>query len=133
MKFATDTTAMKKLGLALGVSLALSSAPVLAGGSFSKHDADSNGQLSKDEFYGTAADMGRYSDWDANSDGLLDENEWNDAEFSYDLNTWDGNSDGYVDAGEFYDSTFDYFDEDNNDYWSDTEWDDAGDNGWLDV
>lgn len=131
--FSKTPDTVKKFCLALGVSLALCSASALADGAFSKLDKDGNGQLSKQEFRSTASDSKKFSGYDSNRDGMLGENEWNEADFDYEWATWDGNSDGFVDADEFNEGTFDYFDENEDGHWDGNEWDDAGDDGWLDV
>ncbi len=67
----------------LGLALALSA--TTASASFSSQDANDDGKVSKDEFYGSAADYGTYSDWDLNDDGLIGDDEF--AELGYD---WEG-------------------------------------------
>lgn len=114
-----------------GIALAFASTSAFA--AFSDQDANGNGQLSKDEFYGTMADQGKYSDWDLNGDGLIDEDEFNELGYDWDYDTWDANDDGYLDSGEFYDGLYTTYDEDENGHWDDGEWDDAGDAGILDV
>lgn len=101
--------------------------------SFESMDTNQNGEISKDEYYGSIADMGTYSDFDWNSNGLIEENEFGDIDVDGDFDTWDANNDTYLDSGEFYDGVFDTYDADNNDVWDDNEWDDAGDAGIFDV
>ena len=85
----------------LGLALAIGTTPAFAA-SFSELDSNGNQELSRDEFYGGVADIGTYSDWDANSDGLLDENEFNEIGGDWDYDTWDADANAYVDPGEFY-------------------------------
>ena len=96
-------------------------------------DANGDGKLSKDEYYGSVSDFGTYSDWDQNDDGLIDEGEFNDLGYDWDYDTWDASSDGYVDSGEFYDGYFGVYDENEDGHWDNGEWDDAGDDGFFDV
>ncbi|MDV6317488.1 hypothetical protein [Chromohalobacter sp. HP20-39] len=114
-----------------GIALALASTGAFA--SFSSQDADGNGKVSKDEFYGAVSDQGKFSDWDLNGDGLIDEDEFNELGYDWDYDTWDANSDGYLDSGEFYDGIYTTYDANEDGHWDDGEWDDAGDDGWLDV
>lgn len=99
----------------------------------SNWDANSDGSVSQDEFYGGISDAGLYPDWDMDNDGLIDENEFAEIGIDEDYDTWDVNEDGYLDSGEFYDGTYSYYDENEDGHWDDGEWDDAGDAGWFDV
>ena len=100
---------------------------------FDDADANNSGEVSKDEFYGLVSDAGIYSDWDTDSDGFIDENEFNELGLDEDFDSLDANDDSYLDSDEFYDGYFTAFDDDNDGYWSDYEWDDAGDAGLFDV
>lgn len=101
--------------------------------SFDTADTDNSGEISKDEFYGLVSDAGIYSDWDADSDGFIDENEYNDMDLAADFDELDINDDSWVDSDEFYDGYFTAFDENEDGHWNDLEWDDAGDAGLFDV
>lgn len=103
------------------------------GVSFESMDTNENREISKDEYYGSIADMGTYSDFDWNSDGLIEENEFSEIDVDGDFDAWDANNDDYLDSGEFYDGVFDQYDADNNDIWDNNEWDDVGDVGVFDV
>lgn len=117
--------------LATAVSLAASFA--LAETSFESLDADSDGSVSKDEYYGLVSDAGVFADWDADSDGLIDENEFEGIGLDDDYASWDMDGNDYVDSGEFYDSYFGYYDRDEDSHWNGTEWDDAGETGVFDY
>lgn len=115
----------------LGFVLALSSTAAFA--SFSGQDVNGDGQLSKDEFYGTVADAGTYSDWDLNDDGLLDEDEIAELDVDWDYDTWDANADGFLDSGEVYDGIYTTYDANEDGHWDQGEWDDAGEDGFFDL
>lgn len=115
----------------LGLALAIGTTPAFAA-SFSELDSDGNQELSRDEFYGGVADIGTYSDWDANSDGLLDENEFNEIGGDWDYDTWDADANAYVDSGEFYDGYYASYDANEDGHWDGGEWDDAGEAGIFD-
>mgnify|MGYP000088422713 CR=1 FL=1 len=135
MKFLNNQNmTFRKTTLALGVLFALGSGAAAAT-TFATADTNGNGKISKDEYYGYVGDVGIYGDWDLNDDGLLDEDEWTDVDYSYDYDydTWDLNDDGYLDDDEVYVGTFDTFDVDDDTYLDNDEWDDAGDEGWFDV
>lgn len=118
----------------IALALALSSTAAFAGDNgFNDYDANSDGNLTTDEFYGSASDWGTYSDWDANDDGLIEEDEWDDIGWDYSYSDWDADSDGYLDSGEFYDGVYDTFDANDDGNWSETEWDDAGEAGLYDL
>lgn len=118
----------------LTAALALSAltGPALAQ-TFATYDENSDGNITKDEFYGTVADTGTYADWDANDDGLLDEEEFGALEADWDYDTWDADADGYVDADELYDGYYTSYDVDENGHWDNGEWDDAGEEGLFDL
>lgn len=59
-----------------------------AASNFEAQDANSDGNISKDEFFGSVSDVGIYSDWD------------------YDFVTWDVDGNSYLDGGEVYDGYF---------------------------
>ena len=101
--------------------------------SFDSADTNSDGEISKDEFYGLVSDAGLYADWDYDNDGFVDENEYNDMDLTVDFDELDVNDDSYVDSDEFYDGYFTAFDDDEDGYWTGYEWDDAGDAGLFDV
>lgn len=100
---------------------------------FQAQDENGDGKISKDEYYGLASDMGIYADHDANDDGLIETNEFDEIGWDYDYDAWDLNEDSYLDSGEFYDGYFGEFDEDENGHWDNGEWDDAGDGGLFDI
>jgi hypothetical protein len=101
--------------------------------SFDSADTNSDGNISKDEFYGLVSDAGIYPDWDYDSDGFIDENEYNDLGLTEDFDGLDANNDSYLDADEFYEGYFSAFDGNEDGHWSGYEWDDAGDGGLFDV
>ncbi|MDW5377686.1 hypothetical protein R6258_12210 [Halomonas sp. HP20-15] len=118
--------------LIFGIALALGSTGAFAA-SFESQDANGDGKLSKDEFYSSVSDIGTYSDWDLNDDGLIDDNEFGKLNNDWTYGEWDANGDNYVDSGEFYDGIFTNFDADENGNWDDGEWDDAGNAGLFDI
>ena len=78
-----------------------------------------------------------FDGWDANDDGLLDDDEFGLASSDWDIgddsfDTWDVNDDGYLDDDEMSDGLFDTWDDDDDDQLVGTEYDDAGEAGWLD-
>lgn len=122
----------KSVLIALALTLS-SSAAFAANNDFNDYDTNGDSNLTADEFYGSVADWGTYSDWDANGDGLVDENEWNDLGWDYSYNYWDADSDGYLDSGEFYDGVYDTYDANEDGHWNNGEWDDAGEAGLFDM
>ena len=117
------------------VTLSLLASLAYAGGdqSFGSVDADNSGTVTKDEFYGSVGDLGTYSNWDNNGDGLINEEEFSEIGVNENFADWDANNDDYLDADEFYEGTYITFDENEDGHWQDNEWDDAGDAGWLDA
>ena len=101
--------------------------------SFDTADTNNDGSVSKDEFYGLVSDAGIYSDWDYDSDGFIDENEYGDIGLDEDFDALDADDNAYVDSGELYDGYFSLYDEDEDGHWNDLEWDDAGDAGLFDL
>ena len=101
--------------------------------SFDTADTNGDGEISKDEFYGLVSDAGIYADWDADSDGFIEEEEFNEIGLDDDFDTWDADENSYLDTNEFYEGYFTAFDEDENGHWNNYEWDDAGDGGLFDV
>lgn len=118
--------------LAFAVAFTLTAGPALAQ-SFADYDDNGDKQLSKDEFYGSIADAGTYSDWDTSGDGLIDEEEFSELGYDWDYDAWDVNTDGYVDSGEFYDGYYANYDADEDGHWDGDEWDDAGEAGLFDL
>lgn len=119
--------------ISLATALLFVSGMTFAAGTFDANDANKDGMLSDDEYYGYLSDVDLYAEQDTDRDGLLSEDEFGVNGFDVDFETWDGDGDGYLSDSEFYEGTFNYFDEDENGHWDGNEWDDAGDAGWLDV
>ncbi len=135
MKFSAQEfseTPFRKTALALGMLFATFGAGVATADTFENTDANSDDMITSDEYHRSADEMGVFSDWDMNDDGLLGENEWND-DFDYDYDNWDEDNDGYLDSNEFYTGTYEYYDEDEDGHWDGDDWDDAGDDGLFDV
>ncbi|TPW29322.1 penta-EF hand family protein [Pararhizobium mangrovi] len=122
----------KALIIAVATTLALGATPSLAK-SFSAQDADGNGQISRDEFYSSAADNGTFSDWDTTNDGLIDENEFGALDRDWSFADWDTDGNDYLDSGEFYDGYYASYDANEDGHWDNGEWDDAGENGLFDF
>lgn len=120
-----------KRALILGLALAFGTTSAFAA-SFDTLDSDSNGELSRDEFYGGVADLGVYSDWDTSGDGLLDESEFDAIGQDWDYDTWDVDDNSYIDASEFYDGYYVTYDTTEDGHWDGVEWDDAGEDGLFD-
>lgn len=99
---------------------------------FDTVDVNGDGNLTLDEFYGSASDAGLYSDWDLDSDGLIDEDEFDELGLDWDYDTWDASGDGYLDSSEFYDGYYGVYDANGDGYWDNDEWDDAGEAGIFD-
>lgn len=114
----------------------MAAAPAAAQTSFETADENDDGEISKDEFYGTVSDLGIYSDWDLDADGIIDVDELDSLDFDDDFAAdyvWDVDNDGYVDAVEFYEGVYVGFDDDESGHWDGLEWDDAGDEGFWDI
>ena len=126
-----------KQQMTIATAILLTGGLALAGGgnkpTFESMDTNDDRSISKDEYYGSIADMGTYSDFDHDSDGLVDEDEFNEAGFTGDFGRWDANNDSYLDSDELYEGVFDNYDANNDDLWDQDEWDDAGDSGLFDV
>lgn len=127
---------MKKQ-MTLATAILLTGGLALAGGgnkpTFETMDTNEDRSISKDEYYGSIADMGVYSDFDYDSNGLIDETEFDESTFDGDFDTWDANNDSYLDSDELYDGVFDNYDANNDDIWTQDEWDDANESGLFDV
>lgn len=121
----------KKTIISLASAVVLASTPVL-GETFGNYDSNSDGKISKDEFYGSVADTGTYSDWDTDGDGLINGTEFAALGYDWDYDVWDVDNNNYVDAGEFYDGYYTAYDADEDGHWQDGEWDDAGEAGLFD-
>lgn len=68
-----------------------------------------------------------YSEWDANDDDMLDEQEFNTGfEESGLYDEWDVNDDGYLDEDEFGDGLYDSWDEDDSGYLEEDEAEEVG-------
>lgn len=123
-----------KLTLVLAaLALGFGTASFAGDTSFSDWDDDGDGNVTKDEFYNSAADWGIYSDYDVDNDGLYTEDEWYEFGWDYDYGTWDANDDGYLDSGEYYDGVFNTYDVNEDGHWDDGEWDDADEDGLFDL
>lgn len=123
--------------MTLATAILLTGGIALAGGktaaTFESMDTNEDRSITKDEYYGSISDMGTYADFDYDSDGLIDEDEFNELGNDGDFDTWDANNDNWLDSGEFYDGVFDNYDANNDDAWDNNEYDDAGESGWFDV
>lgn len=62
-----------------------------------------------------------YTDFDTNSDGMMDMNEFSSG-YQDSFGQWDRNLDGMVDDQEFYDTTFDRLDTNADEYLDANEW-----------
>lgn len=124
---------MKLKMIALAAAIAFSGSAMAATTlDFDTVDANGDGNLTLDEFYGSASDAGLYSDWDLDNDGLIEENEFDEFGADWDYDTWDASGDGYLDSGEFYDGYYATFDANEDGHWDGLEWDDAGESGIFD-
>lgn len=130
-------TAAMTCGLVwLGTPASAQERTEMATRTFESVDADGNGEISKDEFYGTVRDIGIYPAYDANSDNRLDETELVVITFDDDFVDefeWDADQDGFVNEDEFFDGVFTGFDKDESGHWDGDEWDDAGEAGLWDF
>lgn len=115
-----------------GMVLALFSVPAFAA-TFASWDTNDDNRITPDEFYGPITDLGTYSDWDLDSDGFIDEAEFDELGVDGAFDDWDADADGYIDAAEWYDGLYVTYDVDENGHWDASEWDDAGEAGWLDI
>lgn len=121
---------MKKASI-IAIVMALASSPAFAA-TFASQDTNGDGEISRDEFYGSVADAGIYADLDTNNDGLLDENEFGALGYDWDYDAWDTNEYGFVDSGEFYDGLYASYDANEDGHWDGDDWDDAGEAGLFD-
>lgn len=119
--------------LTLAVAVSLFSASAFAQTTFESLDENGNGSISKDEYYGLVSDAGIYPDLDADSDGLIEQNEFEGIGLDDDYASWDLDENHYLDSGEFYDGYFGYYDANEDAHWDGNEWDDAGEAGLLDF
>lgn len=125
---------MKKcINSTLALVLSFTGAAAMADSAPTKYDANNDGIFDENEFYSYMGDAGLYSNWDTDSDGFIDENEFNEIGFNEDYDSWDLDNDSFVDASEFYDGSYKTFDANENGHWDGNEWDDANEAGWLDV
>ena len=62
--------------ITLAIAISLLGSPALAQTTFESLDTNSDGSISKDEYYGLVSDAGIYPDLDSDSDGLIEENEF---------------------------------------------------------
>ena len=65
----------------LGAGIFLGASFALAQTGFEGMDEDGDGSISKDEYYGYIGDAGLYADWDQDSDGFIDESEYDAFDF----------------------------------------------------
>lgn len=119
--------------IAFTIALALASTLAFAQTTFESMDSDGDGNISKDEYYGVVGDAGIYADLDYDSDGLIDDNEFEGFGLDDDYASWDIDRNNYIDSSEFYDGYFGYYDENEDGHWDDGEWDDADEAGLLDF
>lgn len=108
------TDLIQKLAAATAVTLALGASPALA------QDGD------------------WWSDWDADGDGAIAEEEWNEGFGENEaFSTWDEDEDGALSEDEFNAGVFDNYDEDDSGVLEEPELgdagDDLGDGGFWDV
>lgn len=73
-----------------------------------------------------------YAEYDLNSDGMLDADEYGDA-YNEEWSTWDADGDGYLNDNEFYDTAYGWVDADNDDLISENEWNDGYNNLYDDY
>lgn len=126
MKLFTTKPLILAAGFALAGSVALADDLV-------DYDADADGALSADEYYGYVSDVGIYSDWDADKDGFIEDDEFGLLGLDDDWTDWDVDRNDYLDSGEMYDGLFSAYDENEDGHWDGGEWDDAGAAGVFDL
>ncbi len=97
---------------------------------FEDWDANDDDQISKSEFYSSVRETGRFDAVDGDNDGLVDEDEFENAGLDGEWEEWAGD-DEYLDADELYEQTFEAYDEDRDDNWDEDEYEEAGDAEWL--
>lgn len=73
-----------------------------------------------------------FDEYDANADGLWDENEFGEAN-NDNFTEWDSDADGAFDNDEFYDSTFETADRNNDDGIDEQEWSEGYNNAFGDY
>ena len=99
--------------LAAPLLLAGCSAPATAPPvGFDTYDADGDGFVTDDEFYGGFAASPYYAGYDADGDGLINDAEFGATGFGYDYATYDLDGDGYLADDEFYGGVYDTWDAD---------------------
>lgn len=72
---------------------------------FQEWDTDTNQELSQDEWTQGFGETGIFDDWDANDDGMLEEDEFHEGVYS----AYDQNDDDILDEDEFADYEEDNF------------------------
>lgn len=122
-----------KLHIATLLALSFTSSIALAAGDFEFKDANKDGNLDRNEYYGSMADAGIFYEWDTDDDGLLSEDEFAEIDNDYDFATWDLDDNNYLDAAEVYDGYYTAYDLDEDGHWDGDEWDDAGEDGFWDF
>lgn len=122
----------KHLNSTLALVLSLAGASAMADSAFKNYDANNDGIFDENEYYSYVDDAGLYADWDVDNDGFIDENEFGEVGFG-DYDTWDADNNSLVDSSEFYGGAYDNFDANENGHWEGGEWDDAGEAGLFDI
>jgi hypothetical protein len=126
MKLFTSKPLILAAGFAMASSLAVAA-------DFGKFDANADGILDTNEYYGYVSDAGMYSGWNADNNGLIEENEFGKMGVDNKFSDWDEDTNGCLDTTEVYDGLYSSYDENENGHWDNGEWDDAGDSGLFDL
>ncbi|MEX0903145.1 MAG: hypothetical protein WDZ76_10515 [Pseudohongiellaceae bacterium] len=85
-------------------------------------DGNRDGVVTKDEFHGFVSRAGAYGGWDANSDGLIDPDEYRAIGAGQELAYWDADNNNFLDPYEVYNGMFLYFDTNQDGRWDVNEW-----------
>lgn len=123
---------MKRVTLT-GAALAVMGTVAWAGGDFNGMDADGDSRVSRDEYDTYVSEVNVLEGRDTNSDGIIDESEYDVIGFESDFDTWDLNGDSYLETDEFQDGIFSHYDANDDGYWENDEFDDADEAGIFDI
>lgn len=121
---------MRYLSLLAAASLA-AGPQASAEPTFDRDDANDDGRVSEDEYYGLVDDLGIYPDWDTSSDGAIDRHEYDALGIKDRFDAWDTNDNLRLEKDEFIGGVFANYDLDADGNWDVGEWRAARTEGWL--
>lgn len=116
-----------------GAALAVLGTVAWAGGDLKGMDEDGDGRISRNEYESHVSEINVLESRDTNTDGIIDESEYDVIGFDADFDAWDVNEDSYLDRDEFRDGIFSTYDANNDGYWESDEFDDVNEAGIFDI